>query len=184
MNSRFTAVSIFSRCMCSRNKNTKSIDMSVMSGWQLQCVNTTCLPVVAVTQPSILDCQLTCLTQDQCQGASFQERTSICKLFVNIQNQKWQHICWFGHCYNDRHAWNTDATRVSIFTKEINSSEHEDIALREKPCWKLSDRFCRVLTNFFLKYFQAFEDGVQIERQIWDAECIKIFHRMLILRTV
>jgi hypothetical protein len=61
--------------------------MSIMSGWQFQCTNTTCLPFVTVTTSDIRDCQLTCLAQVQCQAASFQQTTSSCKLFTNIQNQ-------------------------------------------------------------------------------------------------
>jgi hypothetical protein len=61
--------------------------MSIMTGWQFQCVNTTCLPFVAATASSLRKCQITCLAQVQCQAASFQQATSNCKLFANIQNQ-------------------------------------------------------------------------------------------------
>ena len=68
-------------------QDIRSLKMSIMTGWQFQCANTTCLPFVTVTEPSIRDCQITCLAQVQCQAASFQQTTSSCKLFVNIQNQ-------------------------------------------------------------------------------------------------
>ena len=61
--------------------------MSIMTGWEFQCANTTCLPFVTVPTSSTRDCQLTCLAQVQCQAASFQQTTSSCKLFANIQNQ-------------------------------------------------------------------------------------------------
>jgi hypothetical protein len=65
----------------------RSIAMSIITGWQLQCANTTCLPFVTVTASSIRACQITCLAQVQCQTASFHQATSTCKLFVNIGNQ-------------------------------------------------------------------------------------------------
>ncbi len=61
--------------------------MSIMTGWQFQCTNTTCLPFFTVTTSDIRECQLACLAQVQCQAASFQQTTSSCKLFANIQNQ-------------------------------------------------------------------------------------------------
>ena len=66
--------------------------MSIMTGWQFQCTNTTCLPFITVTTSSIRECQFTCLAQVQCQAASFQQTTSSCKLFANIRKPKWQYV--------------------------------------------------------------------------------------------
>jgi hypothetical protein len=61
--------------------------MSIMTGWQFQCVNTTCLPFVTFDASDVRECQIACLAQAQCQAASFQQSTAICKLFSSIQNQ-------------------------------------------------------------------------------------------------
>jgi hypothetical protein len=66
-------------------EDTRSLEMSTMDGWQLECVNTTCLPSLTVTVPSIRDCQLACLSELQCQAASFLQSTTTCELFTNIQ---------------------------------------------------------------------------------------------------
>jgi len=58
-----------------------------MNGWQFQCANTTCLPFITVAALSLRSCQINCVAQVQCQAASFQQATSSCKLFANIQNQ-------------------------------------------------------------------------------------------------
>lgn len=66
-------------------EDKRSLEMSVMPDSQFQCVDTTCLPFLVVTVSNILDCQLTCLSQVQCQAASFQQSTSSCKLFTKLQ---------------------------------------------------------------------------------------------------
>ena len=68
-------------------ENTRSITMSIMTGWQFQCANTTCLPFFTITVSSARGCQISCLTQVQCQAAGFQQSASSCQLFTNIQSQ-------------------------------------------------------------------------------------------------
>ncbi len=65
-------------------EDIRAIEMSVMTGYEFQCVNTTCLPLITVTAPNIRECQISCLAQVQCQAASFQETTSSCDVFTNI----------------------------------------------------------------------------------------------------
>lgn len=64
-----------------------SFQMSILTGWQFQCANTTCIPFVTTPASSIRACQINCLAQVQCQAASFEQTTSSCELFANIQNQ-------------------------------------------------------------------------------------------------
>ena len=61
--------------------------MSIMTGWQFQCVNTTCIPFVTTPASSIRACQINCLAEVQCKAASFEQTTSSCELFAKIQNQ-------------------------------------------------------------------------------------------------
>ena len=66
-------------------QDIRSVAMSQMNGWQLQCASTTCLPFATVTASDLRACQLKCLDQTQCQAASFLQSTSSCQLFSNIQ---------------------------------------------------------------------------------------------------
>ena len=65
-------------------QDISSFVISVTTGWQFDCVNTTCIPFVTITASSIRACQISCLRQPQCQAASFDRSTSSCKLFTNI----------------------------------------------------------------------------------------------------
>jgi hypothetical protein len=67
-------------------EDIRSIEMSVMTGWQFEYSDTTCLPFANVIASSVRECQILCLAQDQCQAASFQQSTSNCKLFASIAN--------------------------------------------------------------------------------------------------
>jgi hypothetical protein len=68
-------------------EDIRSIKMSVMTGWEFECTDTTCLPFANVIASSVRECQILCLAQVQCQAASFQQSTSSCKLFATIPNQ-------------------------------------------------------------------------------------------------
>jgi hypothetical protein len=67
-------------------EDIRSVQMSIMTGWQFQCINTTCIPFVTLTASSVRTCQISCLGQIQCEAASFQQSNSICQLFTNIPN--------------------------------------------------------------------------------------------------
>ncbi|CAF1420805.1 unnamed protein product [Adineta steineri] len=56
-------------------------------GWQFQCSNTTCLPFATVAVSNIINCQVACLAQVQCNGATFYRSSSNCELFANVSNQ-------------------------------------------------------------------------------------------------
>jgi hypothetical protein len=68
-------------------ENMRSFRMSIMTGWQFKCAQTTCLPFASVTTSNVRRCQIACLAQVQCQAVSFQQSTSNCELFANIPNQ-------------------------------------------------------------------------------------------------
>jgi len=68
-------------------QDIRSFSISIMTGWQFQCVTTTCLPFATITVSSIYDCRTACLAQVQCQAASFQQSTSNCELFTDMTNQ-------------------------------------------------------------------------------------------------
>ncbi len=68
-------------------EDIRSFQMSIMTDWQFQCINITCLPFITVTALNVQNCQITCLNQVQCQAASFQQLNSRCKLFANILNK-------------------------------------------------------------------------------------------------
>ncbi|UJR12735.1 hypothetical protein I4U23_016909 [Adineta vaga] len=57
-----------------------------MTGWQFQCIQTTCLPFSTKIVPNIIICQTTCLIDINCQAVSFHPSSSICEIFVNIPN--------------------------------------------------------------------------------------------------
>ncbi|CAF1412270.1 unnamed protein product [Adineta steineri] len=61
--------------------------MSKEVGWQFQCSNTTCLPFATVVVSNIGNCQVACLAQVQCNGATFYRSSSNCELFANVSNQ-------------------------------------------------------------------------------------------------
>ncbi|UJR09254.1 hypothetical protein I4U23_013500 [Adineta vaga] len=65
----------------------RSFRMSMLTGWQFQCENTTCLPFMTIITPNVRKCQTNCLAQIYCQAASFQSSISRCKLFAYIHNQ-------------------------------------------------------------------------------------------------
>jgi hypothetical protein len=68
-------------------QNVRSFTMSVMTGWQFECVNTTCLPFATITASSVRACQIPCLAQIQCQALTFHSSTSSCQLLIKISNQ-------------------------------------------------------------------------------------------------
>ncbi|CAF0785587.1 unnamed protein product [Adineta steineri] len=68
-------------------QNTHLMTMSIMSGWQFQCANTTCLPFATTRMLNIRNCQIACLDQVQCQAITFHQSSSSCELFSNILNQ-------------------------------------------------------------------------------------------------
>ncbi|CAF4141656.1 unnamed protein product [Adineta steineri] len=68
-------------------QDIRSVYMSKEVGWQFQCSNTTCLPFATVAVSNIINCQVACLAQVQCNGASFHQSTSNCELFADISNQ-------------------------------------------------------------------------------------------------
>ncbi|CAF1602134.1 unnamed protein product [Adineta ricciae] len=55
-----------------------------MTGWQLSCANTTCLPFATTTVLNIRICQTACLNQAKCKTATFHQSSSTCDLFSNI----------------------------------------------------------------------------------------------------
>jgi hypothetical protein len=63
------------------------LEMSVITGLQFQCVNTTCLPYLVLAVLNVRDCQMACLSQVQCQAASFRQPTTTCALFTKILYQ-------------------------------------------------------------------------------------------------
>ena len=67
-------------------QDTRSLQMSIMDGYQFQCVNTTCLPFATVFVSDIRDCQFICLSNEQCRAATFHHSTSACELFTNASS--------------------------------------------------------------------------------------------------
>ncbi|CAF1199352.1 unnamed protein product [Adineta steineri] len=67
-------------------QDIRSFEMSIMTGWQLQCANTTCLPFIIIRESDIYNCQRACLAQINCQAASFQQSTSTCELYGSLTN--------------------------------------------------------------------------------------------------
>ncbi|CAF3831500.1 unnamed protein product, partial [Adineta steineri] len=61
--------------------------MYLMPDFKFQCANTTCLPFIHVITSNVRNCQVTCLTQNQCIAATFHRSTSDCELFDNMLNQ-------------------------------------------------------------------------------------------------
>ncbi|UJR07096.1 hypothetical protein I4U23_011384 [Adineta vaga] len=57
------------------------------SGFQFQCVNTTCLPFTIIQVSKIYQCQSACLAQIYCKAVSFHQPTLYCRLFDSILNQ-------------------------------------------------------------------------------------------------
>ena len=67
--------------------NLRSSYMSLMTNFQLQCANTTCLPLSITGVSTVLQCEIACLAQNLCQVATFNKLLSICQLFTNITYQ-------------------------------------------------------------------------------------------------
>ncbi|CAF4193612.1 unnamed protein product, partial [Adineta steineri] len=88
MNSRKICVLfIFVLIEQSVTQNTNSFTMSLIDGWEYQCVNTTCAPFATVVVSNIRMCQVTCLNEVQCKAASFHQSTSKCQLFSDIPDE-------------------------------------------------------------------------------------------------
>ena len=68
-------------------QDSRSIMMSEMQGWQLQCTNTSCLPFLTLTALNVRNCQMFCLAEIQCEAASFDQSVAQCELFANIISQ-------------------------------------------------------------------------------------------------
>ena len=64
------------------SQEIRSLDMTIMDGWQLTCASTTCLPFVIADTQDVQQCQATCLSRIECQVATFQRSTSACALFA------------------------------------------------------------------------------------------------------
>ncbi|UJR18397.1 hypothetical protein I4U23_005301 [Adineta vaga] len=52
--------------------------MSLFSNKQFQCGNTSCSTFVTTTERNVRRCQIPCLSNGLCEGASFHQSTSIC----------------------------------------------------------------------------------------------------------
>ena len=61
--------------------------MKIINGLQFQCSTTTCLPFSSINALNVRRSQMDCLSQNQCQPATFHQSTSNCHLFTNIENQ-------------------------------------------------------------------------------------------------
>ncbi|CAF0846744.1 unnamed protein product [Adineta steineri] len=68
-------------------QNTNSFTISLIDGWEYQCVNTTCAPFATVVVSNIRMCQVACLNEVQCKAASFHQSTSKCQLFSDIPDE-------------------------------------------------------------------------------------------------
>ena len=68
------------------SQQIRSLEMTIMDGWQLTCASTTCLPFFTVPTPDVRQCRVTCLSLIQCQAATFQWSTSACALFAYTLN--------------------------------------------------------------------------------------------------
>ncbi|CAF1351345.1 unnamed protein product [Adineta steineri] len=62
----------------------RSVKMSLMTGWQFQCPNTSCVPFVTMIVKIFRRCQMACLSEIHCKAATFHQSTSNCELFVNL----------------------------------------------------------------------------------------------------
>lgn len=67
----------------------RSVRLTLMNGWRLQCTATTCLSYRTLTALNVRQYQMSCLNEVQCKAASFQQTNSSCQLFgsgVNSNN--------------------------------------------------------------------------------------------------
>ncbi|CAF1535744.1 unnamed protein product [Adineta ricciae] len=55
-----------------------------MTGWQLSCASTTCLPFATTAALNTRTCQTACLNQAKCKTVTFHQSSSTCDLFSNI----------------------------------------------------------------------------------------------------
>ncbi|CAF3992427.1 unnamed protein product, partial [Adineta steineri] len=83
----------------------RSMEMSLMPNSKFQCANTTCLPFVNVITSNLINCQVACLTQNQCKAATFYRSTSNCELFADVLNQ------------NGNMLADVDATSMNVITE-------------------------------------------------------------------
>jgi hypothetical protein len=78
--------------------------MSIMSGWQFQLNNTTCITSIIVPTLNVRQCQMACLTQAQCRAATFDRSNSTCQLFFGTPN------------LNNNMSSNTDAVSIIVIS--------------------------------------------------------------------
>lgn len=68
-------------------QDVRSIMLSILDGWYLQCASTTCLPFATVTTADVFECQTDCLGDLRCTATTFQQSTSSCELFTGTTDQ-------------------------------------------------------------------------------------------------
>ncbi|CAF1085638.1 unnamed protein product [Adineta steineri] len=68
-------------------EDIQSMIISLLSNSKFECANTTCSPFLNIITSNIKNCQVACLTRNQCKGATFYRSTSDCQLFDNMLNQ-------------------------------------------------------------------------------------------------
>ncbi|UJR24633.1 hypothetical protein I4U23_006007 [Adineta vaga] len=68
------------------SQDIRAIDISISTGVQFHCINTTCLPFSITIVSDIYECQVNCLAKFQCKAARFYQLTFACSLFGNLYN--------------------------------------------------------------------------------------------------
>lgn len=71
----------------SNGQNFRKIEMFSKIQKEFSCSKTSCLPFRNLTVQNRVKCQIACLTQSQCEAASFYRRTLNCQLFNDIYKQ-------------------------------------------------------------------------------------------------
>lgn len=66
--------------------HSEAISMTKLTGWQFECVNTTCCPFRVFNVPTISNCQAACLCEVQCKALHFYVPSSTCAMFNSTPN--------------------------------------------------------------------------------------------------
>lgn len=68
------------------SQDLRSVVLTKLDGQQFQCANSTCPPFSTATVPTVLACQISCLSFPQCRSLSFRAISNTCALFFHTFN--------------------------------------------------------------------------------------------------
>ena len=66
------------------SQSIRSMKVSSTSNWKFQCFNVYCQPIQTVTVMNIRQCQMACLSLEQCYTAIFYRSTKRCDVFFEV----------------------------------------------------------------------------------------------------